>query len=76
MSIETAKERKKDAHEKIQLGGLAVMAGLRDEDKNLVLGALLSLRQALDTREEATLRHYRELGSTAFRVKQTEQNSQ
>lgn len=33
--------RKKDARQKIQLGGLVVLAGLRDSDNALILGALI-----------------------------------
>ena len=33
--------RKRDARQKIQLGGLVVKAGLRDGDKAFILGALL-----------------------------------
>lgn len=33
--------RRKDAHDKIQLGGLIVKAGLRDADRAFVLGVLM-----------------------------------
>ena len=43
----TAAERKRDAHEKIQLGGVVIKAGLRTIDKAVLLGALLEVA-ALD----------------------------
>ena len=43
----TASERKRDAHEKIQLGGVVIKAGLRTVEKAVLLGALLELA-ALD----------------------------
>jgi len=45
-------ERKLDTREKIQLGGLIVKAGLRDEDKNALLGGLVELAQALQIPKE------------------------
>src|SRR4051812_23492276 len=39
----TARERKRDAHEKIQLGGLVVKAGLRELDQAVLFGAMLEL---------------------------------
>ncbi|MBD9375474.1 type IV conjugative transfer system coupling protein TraD [Rhizobium sp. ARZ01] len=39
--------RKKDAHEKIALGGLIVKAGLRFEKRALLLGALIELGRRL-----------------------------
>lgn len=44
-------DRKRDAHEKIQLGGVVVKAGLRAVDKAVLLGALLELA-TLDPRSE------------------------
>ncbi|MAN77388.1 MAG: conjugal transfer protein TraD [Rhizobiales bacterium] len=52
-------ERRKDAHEKIMLGGLVAKAGLRDEDKAVILGLLVEAADALkdhDTRERFRLR--------------------
>lgn len=37
-----AANRKRDAHEKITLGGLVIKAGLREEDKAFILGVLLT----------------------------------
>ncbi len=56
------------------LGGLAVMANLRDEDKNLILGALLSLRSAIDENDDATLRRLRDIGAQAFLAKKLEKD--
>lgn len=52
-------ERRKDAHEKIMLGGLVAKAGLRDEDKAVILGLLVEAADALkdhQTRERFRLR--------------------
>ena len=45
-------ERKLDTREKIQLGGLVVKVGLRDEDKDALLGGLIELAQALRNPQE------------------------
>ena len=39
----TAAERKRDAHQKIQLGGIVIKAGLRTIDQAVLLGALLEV---------------------------------
>lgn len=39
--VSQSKARKKDAHEKIQLGGLIAKAGLRFEKRALLLGLLM-----------------------------------
>ncbi|MBO9463572.1 conjugal transfer protein TraD, partial [Labrenzia sp. R5_0] len=41
-------DRKKDAREKIQLGGLIVKAGLRETDKAILLGILMDASDRLD----------------------------
>ncbi|PDT82170.1 type IV conjugative transfer system coupling protein TraD [Sinorhizobium sp. BJ1] len=53
----TSDARKKDAREKIELGGLIVKAGLRYEKRALLLGALVELSQRLksDDGERARL---------------------
>ena len=49
--------RKKDTREKIQLGGLIVKAGLRNEDRAVILGALLDAVARLgDAAERARLK--------------------
>ncbi|SON58423.1 Conjugal transfer protein TraD (plasmid) [Hartmannibacter diazotrophicus] len=45
------KARKKDAHEKIQLGGLIAKAGLRYEKRALLLGLLIDGAQRIKTDE-------------------------
>jgi len=45
-------ERKLDTREKIQLGGLIVKVGLRDEDKDAILGGLVELAQTLQIAKE------------------------
>ena len=48
--------RKKDAREKIQLGGLVVKAGLRSADRAVILGALIDAAARLgDATERARL---------------------
>ncbi len=42
-----ANARRKDAHEKISLGGLIVKAGLREADKAFILGVLLDAASRL-----------------------------
>lgn len=43
-----AATRKRDAHEKITLGGLVIKAGLREEDKAFILGVLLTASEQRD----------------------------
>ncbi|KMO27838.1 conjugal transfer protein TraD, partial [Methylobacterium variabile] len=38
-------ERKRDAREKIQLGGLVIKAGLSDLPSNVLLGLLIEARE-------------------------------
>lgn len=45
----TSDARKKDAREKIELGGLIVKAGLRFEKRAMLLGALIELADRLKT---------------------------
>lgn len=61
----TSEARKKDAREKIELGGLIVKAGLRYEKRALLLGLLIdaSARIKADEAERARLS---ELGAKAF----------
>ncbi|MCF6204779.1 MAG: conjugal transfer protein TraD [Methylococcaceae bacterium] len=62
------KDRKQDTHEKIQLGGLVVKAGLRNADKAIILGALCELFSLLDTKSESKiLKKYFEIGSDKFK---------
>jgi hypothetical protein len=58
-------DRKRDAHEKIALGGLIVKAGLRSADRAFLLGVLI---EAAKVREQSP-EHYRlrALGAKAFR---------
>ncbi len=53
----TSDARKKDTREKIELGGLIVKAGLRFEQRAILLGALIELRHRLtsDAGERARL---------------------
>ena len=45
-------ERKLDTREKIQLGGLIIKVGLRDEEKAAILGGLVELAEALKNPKE------------------------
>jgi hypothetical protein len=61
------KERKQDTHQKIQLGGLVVKAGLRDMDKNVILGILQDGIRNLEKQNGSAYReHYKNLGDKAF----------
>lgn len=44
--------RKEDARHKIQLGGLIIKAGLGDEDKLVLYGALVELAEKLENQDE------------------------
>ncbi len=45
--LTTAEARKKDAREKIELGGLIVKAGLRYEKRALLLGVLIEAQKKI-----------------------------
>src|SRR4051794_20845698 len=60
----TAAERKRDAHEKIQLGGGAIKAGLRTINQAVLLGALLEVA-ARDPGADR-YKHLKEKGCEAF----------
>jgi hypothetical protein len=61
----TLQERKKDAREKISLGGLIVKAGLRYEKRALLLGALIDLKRRIKD-DEAERERLLNLGAAAF----------
>ena len=60
----TSDDRRKDARDKIALGGLIVKAGLRDANKAFLLGVLTEAA----TRPPGSIEHTRleKLGKTAF----------
>ncbi|MBB4576883.1 MULTISPECIES: type IV conjugative transfer system coupling protein TraD [Rhizobium] len=62
----TSDARKKDTREKIELGGLIVKAGLRDEKRALLLGLLIDAAARLkeDAQERSRLAV---IGAVAFR---------
>lgn len=62
-------ERKLDTREKIQLGGLIVKVGLRDEDKDALLGGLVELAQTLQNPKEHTRLSL--IGEKKFRAEQS-----
>lgn len=45
--LTTTEARKKDAREKIELGGLIVKAGLRHEKRALLLGVLIEAKKRI-----------------------------
>lgn len=58
-------DRSKDAHEKIQLGGLAVKAGLRNADKAFLLGVLITAARQQD--DSAYVHEMTAIGKEAFK---------
>lgn len=66
-----ANERKRDTHQKIQLGGLVVKAGLRDVEKAVILGALIKLVEDIEA-GAASVETYRVAGDLAFRQDEEE----
>ena len=69
LSSMTTQHRKQDTREKIQLGGLVVKAGLRDEDKAIILGALLEVTKAKKNNDEAQISAWEAIGSMALKKK-------
>ncbi|WP_230980443.1 conjugal transfer protein TraD [Oryzicola mucosus] len=57
--------RKKDTHEKIQLGGLIAKAGLRYEKRALLLGLLIDGASRIKA-DDAERRRLLEIGEKAF----------
>lgn len=64
-NMSTAEARKKDAREKIELGGLIVKAGLRYEKRALLLGLLIDASARIKA-DEAERTRLSELGAKAF----------
>ena len=62
----TTQHRKQVTHEKIQLGGLVVKAGLRDAEKALILGALIEVADAIENNDLAKIKDWHSKGDTAF----------
>ncbi len=63
--LTTAEARKKDAREKIELGGLIVKAGLRYEKRALLLGVLIEARKKIKG-DEAERSRLTAIGAEAF----------
>ncbi|MFW8642007.1 conjugal transfer protein TraD [Rhizobium beringeri] len=63
--MSTVEARKKDAREKIELGGLIVRAGLRYEKRALLLGLLIDASARIKA-DEAERTRLSELGAKAF----------
>lgn len=58
--------RRKDAHEKIMLGGLIVKAGLREADKAFLLGVLI--KAAHIDKSSAEYASIKQIGAKEFRT--------
>ena len=63
--LTTADARKKDAREKIELGGLIVKAGLRYEKRALLLGVLIEAQKKIKG-DEAERSRLTAIGAEAF----------
>jgi hypothetical protein len=63
--LTTAEARKKDAREKIELGGLIVKAGLRYEKRALLLGLLIDASKRLKG-DETERSRLTAIGAEAF----------
>lgn len=61
----TAETRKKDTREKIELGGLIVKAGLRFENRALLLGLLIDAASRIKG-DETERRRLTSIGAEAF----------
>lgn len=59
-----SESRKRDAREKIELGGLVVKAGLREADRAVLLGAMIELSRQSDNQSEWS--RLRAIGRAAF----------
>ncbi len=57
-------ERKRDAREKIQLGGLVIKAGLSDLPSNVLLGLLIEARERI--RDPDVIERMARLGDKEF----------
>lgn len=61
----TSNARKKDTREKIELGGLIVKAGLRYERRAVIFGALVELKERLES-DRAERSRLTMIGAGAF----------
>ena len=66
------KARKQDTHQKIQLGGLVVKAGLREEDKAVILGALIELSKQIQS-NSPKIQDFKNAGDLAFMNEEKEE---
>ncbi|MGB7184564.1 MAG: conjugal transfer protein TraD [Burkholderiaceae bacterium] len=66
----SALQRRKDAHEKILLGGLVAKAGLRETDPALILGALIGLRNSLSAGNIKVIETLRQAGQRELNRKE------
>jgi hypothetical protein len=64
-----SEKRKRDAREKIELGGLIVKAGLRTADRAVLLGAMIELEKKSSSQREWS--RLRAIGREAF-IRDTE----
>lgn len=66
-----SESRKRDAREKIELGGLVVKAGLREADRAVLLGAMIELSKHSNNQTEWS--RLRAIGRAAF-IRDTEKS--
>ena len=65
LAIDKIKKRKAETRRKIEFGGLVVKANMDDCSKDIILGALIHAREAIET-EPATKSLYQSIGKSAF----------
>jgi len=70
----SVRQRKADAHEKIQLGGLIVKAGLREMDRAILLGALMDVKKTIEQSDAKKIQAWRSAGIVA--LKQSDKDTQ
>lgn len=51
LTLEKIKRRKADTRRKIELGGLVIKAGMHDFPKDVILGALIGLREEIESND-------------------------
>ncbi len=65
LAREKIKQRKADTRKKIEFGGLVVKAKLDDMPKDIILGALIRIKEAIDN-EPGSKALYQSIGQAAF----------
>jgi len=65
LALDKIKKRKAETRRKIEFGGLVVKAKMDDCSKDIILGALIRAREAIET-EPAAKSLYHSIGKSAF----------